>query len=76
MARELLIGVFATLAKYESQRRSDRIRVGPGAPQGRGQAGRPAARGEGQEAEEAQRVRCRLGSGRQAKGGMLIARNG
>jgi DNA invertase Pin-like site-specific DNA recombinase len=28
MARELLIGVFATLAKYESQRRSDRIRAG------------------------------------------------
>jgi DNA invertase Pin-like site-specific DNA recombinase len=28
MARELLVGVFATLAKYESQRRSDRIRAG------------------------------------------------
>jgi putative DNA-invertase from lambdoid prophage Rac len=28
MARELLIGVFSTLAKYESQRRSDRIRAG------------------------------------------------
>ena len=28
MARELLVGVFATLAKYESQRRSERIRAG------------------------------------------------
>ena len=28
LARELLVGVFATLAKYESQRRSDRIRAG------------------------------------------------
>jgi len=28
MARELLIGVFATLAKYESQRRSDRVKAG------------------------------------------------
>lgn len=28
MSRELLVGVFATLAKYESQRRSDRIRAG------------------------------------------------
>jgi DNA invertase Pin-like site-specific DNA recombinase len=28
MAREMLVGVFATLAKYESQRRSDRIRAG------------------------------------------------
>jgi DNA invertase Pin-like site-specific DNA recombinase len=27
-AREILIGVFATLAKYESQRRSERIRAG------------------------------------------------
>jgi DNA invertase Pin-like site-specific DNA recombinase len=28
LARELLIGVFATLAKYESQRRSERIKAG------------------------------------------------
>jgi DNA invertase Pin-like site-specific DNA recombinase len=28
MARELLVGMFATLAKYESQRRSERIKAG------------------------------------------------
>ncbi len=28
LARELLVGVFSTLARYESQRRSDRIRAG------------------------------------------------
>jgi DNA invertase Pin-like site-specific DNA recombinase len=28
MARELLVGVFATLARYESQRRSERIKAG------------------------------------------------
>ena len=27
-AREILIGVFATLAKYESQRRSERVKIG------------------------------------------------
>jgi DNA invertase Pin-like site-specific DNA recombinase len=50
LARELLIGVFATLARYESQRRSDRIRAGlarrraEGKPVGR----HPGARDKGQ----------------------------
>jgi DNA invertase Pin-like site-specific DNA recombinase len=50
MARELLVGMFATLAKYESQRRSDRIRAGlarrraEGLPVGR----QPGARDKGQ----------------------------
>jgi DNA invertase Pin-like site-specific DNA recombinase len=37
MTRELLIGIFATLAKYESTRRSERIKAGLAAKKARGE---------------------------------------
>ena len=37
MTRELMVGIFATLAKYESQRRSERIKAGLAAKKARGE---------------------------------------
>ena len=61
LARELLVGVFSTLARYESQRRSDRIRAGLARRKAEGPSSGPPARGHGQGPAAPERVHGSLG---------------